>query len=259
MGKNGLFARFSIALCLTLIFSTPVHAHKLWINATDHSPEIFSHPKYAPIPRAKTAVYFGWGHKLPANDFLQDGYLKDFFMVEPDGNKKDIKPGPGGFKATEITMKQEGGRIVAASINPGFHGDVEGKNDFYDLRYEMYAKTLISVGKVEGNPFSRTLGQRFEIIPLENPATLKPGDFLELKVLLDGKPAKGAEIFVSPYANPQVTFMDTINYKETAKIRLLDYYGPWIITAKLELPATDEFKNKCRKLYFISTLTFELP
>ena len=95
-------------------------------------------------------------------------------------------------------MKQEGGRIIAASINPGFHGDVKGKDDFYEMRYEMYAKTLINVGKVEGNPFSRSLGQRFEIIPLKNPANLKPGDWLEFKVLLDGKPPKAPKFLCHP-------------------------------------------------------------
>ncbi|MEJ2659166.1 MAG: DUF4198 domain-containing protein [Desulfobacteraceae bacterium] len=253
------FTIFAIIVFLSIFFSTSVCAHTLWLNATHHYPEIFSHPKYAPVPRAKTVIYFGWGHKLPVCDIFSNDYLDKFGLVEPDGSKKELKPGQGGFMATELSMQKEGGRIVTASVKPGFHGDVAGKKDFYELRYEMYAKALIAVGDVKNNLFSKPVGQRFEIIPMQNPKDLKPGDWFEFKVLLDGKPAKGVEITASPYAKPDVTVVDNLNYKETAKIRIVDCYGPWIITAKLELHPTDEFKDKCAKLYFISTLTFEVP
>lgn len=250
---------FFIVLCLCSLLGTPANAHKLWLNATEYYPEIFSHPKYAPVPRAKTIIYFGWGHKLPVTDLFGDDYLDQFFMIEPDGSKENLDPGKGGFKATEILMKKEGGRIVAASVKPGFHGDVEGKKDFYELRYEMYAKALVGVGTAEKEIFLKPVGQRFEIVPLQNPQDLKPGDYFEFRVLLDGKPAKGVEISATPYAKPSITIVDNLAYKETGKIRIVDAYGPWIITAKLELPPTDEFKNKCQKLYFLATLTFEVP
>lgn len=253
------FTSFTAIIFLCIFFSTSVSAHKLWLNATDYYPEIFSHPKYAPVPRAKTVIYFGWGHKLPVNDLFSDEHLNRLSLVEPDGSKKELKPGQGGFMATEISMQKEGGRIVTASVKPGFYGDVDSKKDFYELRYEMYAKALIAVGDVTNDLYLKPVGQRFEIVPLQNPKDLKPGDRFEFKVLLDGKPAKGAEITASPYAKPAVTVVDNLKHKDTAKIRIVDCYGPWIITAKLELPPTDEFKDKCAKLYFLSTLTFEVP
>ncbi|MGD9008783.1 MAG: DUF4198 domain-containing protein [Desulfobacteraceae bacterium] len=252
-------AFFTTIIFFGIFFATSVCAHKLWLNATDYYPEIFSHPKYAPVPRAKTVIYFGWGHKLPVNDLFSNDYLDKLSLVEPDGSKKELKPGQGGFMATEISMQKEGVRIVTASVKPGFHGDVDGKEDFYELRYEMYAKALIAVGDATEDLYLKPVGQRFEIVPMQNPKDLKPGDQFEFKVLLDGKPAKGAEITASPYAKPSVTVVDNLKYKETAKIRIVDCYGPWIITAKLELPPTDEFKDKCAKLYFLSTLTFEVP
>lgn len=248
----------SIMVCFCVIFSTVAHAHKLWINATHYYPEIFSHPQYAPEPRAKTVIYFGWGHKLPVSDIFSDKYLGDFYLLETDGSKTQLTPGPGGFMATELRMKKEGGRIIAASVKPGFHGSVEGKTDFHKMRYEMYAKALISVGSGNEEVFLKPIDQRFEIVPMKNPKDLAPGDWFEFKVLLDGKPAEGAEIFASPYAKPLVTIVDNLNYKKTGKIRIVDSCGPWIITAKLELPAPDEFKDKCESLYFVSTLTFEV-
>lgn len=248
-----------VVVFLCVFVPASVFSHTLWLNVADPYPEIFSHPKYAPVPRAKTVVYFGWGHKLPVNDFFSDSYLNKLAMIEPDGKKVELTPGKGGFMATEITMKQEGQRIIIASVNPGFYGGVKGKNDFYQKRYEMYAKTLICVGDTENDLFFKPVGQRFEIVPKQNPKDLRPGDWFKFDVLLDGKPAKGAEISASPYARPEITILDNMKRKDTAKIRVIDYHGPWIITAKLELPPTDEFKDKCEQLYFVSTLTFDVP
>lgn len=250
-----IFLLVGICVCL----STTVHAHKLWLNATDYYPEIFAHPKFAPQPRAKTVVYFGWGHKLPVSELFSDEYLDTLFLIDPAGKKTKLTPGKGGFMATELNMKEEGGRIVAASVKPGFHGDVKGKKDFFEMRYEMYAKALIAVGSSGHDVFTKPIGQRFEIVPLQDPKDLKPGDWFTFNVLIDGRPARGAEISASPYAKPLVTVVDNMTYKETAKIKIMDSSGPWIVTAKLELPPTPEFKDKCSKLYFISTLTFEVP
>ncbi len=107
----------------------------------------FSHPKYAPVPRAKTVVYFGWGHRYPVADFLSDKYLGDFFLIKPDGSKEKLTPGEGGFRAVEIKEKKEGGMIVAATITPGFYGEIKKKKDFYKLRYAQYAKALIKCWK----------------------------------------------------------------------------------------------------------------
>ncbi len=122
--------QIGLVFVFCLGFSTTVSAHALWLNATDYSPRIFSHPKYAPEPQAKTVVYFGWGHKYPLGDFLDDKYLGDFFLIKPDGSKKKLTPGEGGFRAAEIKMKKKGGRIVAATIKPGFYGEVKGKKRF---------------------------------------------------------------------------------------------------------------------------------
>ena len=251
------FFQIVLVLGFCLGFSTIASAHALWLNATDYSPKIFSHPKYAPEPRAKTVVYFGWGHKYPVTDFLDDKYLGDFFLIKPDGSKKILTPGEGGFRATEIKMKKEGARIVAATIKPGFYGEVKGKKDFYKLRYAQYAKALINVGKVSDNAFSRPVGHKFEIIPLMNPNELQLGDWFKFKIMFDGKPAKRVEINAcSLFSFTGESLQAYTNNKGEAKIRILHYYGPWIIKAKLTQPPGKDLKNKCKELSYTSTLTF---
>lgn len=249
-----------LVLCFCLCLSTVAYAHTMWLNVTDYSPKIFSHPKYAPVPRAKTVVYFGWGHRYPVADFLSDKYLGDFFLIKPDGSKEKLTPGEGGFRAVEIKEKKEGGMIVAATITPGFYGEIKKKKDFYKLRYAQYAKALINVGKVSGNPFSKPVGHRLEIIPLKNPNELKLEEWFEFKVLFDGKPAKRVKIRAcSLFSFAGKSFTTSTDNNGKAKIRILDYCGPWIVKATMQLPPTKEFKDKCKELSYTATLTFAVP
>ena len=259
---KGIKSVFQIVLVLgfCLGLATIASAHSLWLNVTDYSPKTFSHPKYAPEPRAKAIVYFGWGHQYPVCEFLDDKYLEDFFMIKPDGGKEKLTPGAGGFRATEIKMKKQGGRIVAATIKPDFYGEIEGKKDFYKLRYAQYAKALISVGKVPDDAFSRPVGHKFEIIPLTNPNELQLGDWFKFKILLDGKPAKRVESNAcSLFSATGESFQAYTDNKGEAKVRILNHYGPWIIKAKLTQPPDEKFKDKCKELSYTATLTFGVP
>lgn len=56
-------------------------------------------------------------------------------------------------------------------------------------RYSRSIKSLIRVGQsVEGNLHKRVVGQKIEILLLQNPFSLEPGDKLEVQVLFDGEP-----------------------------------------------------------------------
>lgn len=57
------------------------------------------------------------------------------------------------------------------------------------------AKALITVGK-PGPGFDRPVGHPLEIIPLQNPASLSPGDTLMIRVLFRGAPLRGALVNV---------------------------------------------------------------
>jgi len=251
------FFQIGLVLGFCLCLSSISSAHTMWLNVTDHSPKIWSHPKYAPKPRAKTVVYFGWGHRYPVADFLSDKYLGDFFIIRPDGGRENLTPGEGGFRATEIKMKKDGGWIAGATIKPGFYGEVEGKKDFYKLRYAQYGKALINVGKVSGNPFSEPVGHKLEIIPLMNPNELKLGDRFPIRVLFEGKPAPNTKIHgCSLFSFTDKSFTTFTNSKGEAKINILDYHGPWIVKAGMKMPPPKELKDKCQELNYTSTLTF---
>ncbi len=249
--------RFLGVLLVAAMLAVPVQAHELWINMTDYSPNLWQHPKYAPTPRAKTVAYFGWGHKYPAADLLDKKYLETMVQVEPDGTRKEITVGEGGFRAVEIKMHTKGARIFAAKVNPGFYQEVKGKKDFYKMRYEMYAKALVNVGELEDNPFSKPVGHGVEIIPAKNPNALKPGDTLSVTVLSGGKPAKDFNIKAIPmYSGTGEVEKLKTDANGKAVVTIKPFYGPWLITASKMEPATEEFKDKCEEFFKLATMTF---
>ncbi len=242
---------------LTIMLTAPVQAHELWINMTDYTPKIWQHPKYAPTPRAKTIAYFGWGHKYPVADLLGKKYLETMTQTDADGTKKEITVGESGFRAVELKMENEGPRVFTAKVHPGFYQKVKGKEDFYKMRYEMYAKALVSVGEMKKDSFSKPVGQQVEIIPETNPNMLKPGDTLAIKVLAEGKPAKDFSVKAVPmYSGTGEKEEVKTDADGKAVITIKPYYGPWLIAASKMEPATGEFAKKCEQFFKLSTMTF---
>lgn len=59
--------------------------------------------------------------------------------------------------------------------------------------YAKYAKAYVIAG--QSTPmFAKPLGMKAEIVPLADPASLKPGDSLPIEVLFDGKPLPDAQV-----------------------------------------------------------------
>ena len=96
---------------------------------------------------------------------------------------------------------------------------------------------------------SESVGQRFEIIPLENPATLKQGGRLPVKVFFEGKPAPKAR--VSKTSDMAKTH-DLEPVKEKGPISVqIGPPGLQLINAKLLVPV----KGK-QVVWFAASLTF---
>lgn len=60
--------------------------------------------------------------------------------------------------------------------------------------YAKYAKTIVQTGQQGGDAFNRIAGQRLEIVPEKNPAALRVGDWLPVRVLFDGLPANALRV-----------------------------------------------------------------
>jgi uncharacterized GH25 family protein len=257
---------------IMFLFPYLVSAHSLWINVTDHSPAFFQ--KYG----AATKAYLGFGHRYPVDDFLPPDNLGEYALIGPDGLKSEITPVNGaGFLESVLRFRTPGQYLVSVTTKPGFYtmymennaihhklGPKTGlENVILSQYYEQYAKGLITAGATEDTNFTKPLGHRLEIVPLENPLKLKGdgGHTLPVKILFNGRPARYCKVYAtySGYSTKDDFASATVADGEgIARIRLT-HWGPWLIKANMKMPAPENMKDKCNELNYTATLTLEIP
>lgn len=274
MTKKRIALPAVIAAALLFPFPQLVQGHTLWINMTDHSPA-FSQ-KFG----ASTKTYLGFGHRYPVDDFLPPSYLAEYSLIGPGGTKKEITPAGSsgsGFLESEIRVKEPGHYVIAVTTKPGFytmykendaiHHKLGPKTGLKDVvlsnYYEQYAKSLVTVGKAQGRDFDKPVGHRLEIIPLEDPATLKGdgGHTLPLQILFNGRPASFCRVYATYSGfsvNDDFAYATVADGQGIVRIRLT-HWGPWLVKANLKMNPTDEMKDKCNDMNYTATLTLGIP
>ena len=101
---------------------------------------------------------------------------------------RSLRASGPGFKRY---MELEGAAELAARY------EREGrlpKTDSITRRYAKYAKTIVEVGNGGPRAFSRVAGQVGEFVPLRDPAALRAGDTLPVRLLYRGRPLAEAHV-----------------------------------------------------------------
>ena len=75
----------------------------------------------------------------------------------------------------------------------------EGKlpSDSITRRYAKYAKTLVEVGRGGPRMYQQAVGHPLEFVPLSDPAALRAGDMLSVRLLFRGQPLAGTKVHAS--------------------------------------------------------------
>lgn len=128
-------------------------------DAEDLSVALLANGKRQPLPLVRsdaTLTYDGQVTAPTAGTFMLVGTrLAQLWSLTPDGLKR-------GTPAT-----------LPGATNP--------------LKIEKFSKTLINLSPADPG-FATVVGDRLEIVPTSNPATLKPGQDLAVRILFDGQP-----------------------------------------------------------------------
>jgi ketosteroid isomerase-like protein len=74
--------------------------------------------------------------------------------------------------------------------------------DSVTRRYAKYAKTLVEVGAGGGRAFSRAAAHPLEFVPTSDPATLRAGDTLVVRLLYSGQAAAGIRVHAGAVSWP---------------------------------------------------------
>jgi uncharacterized GH25 family protein len=97
--------------------------------------------------------------------------------------------------------------------------------------YTRFAKLLIQAGDRPDDTFKKKLGLRYEIIPDQNPYLLKTGDYLQCRVLFEGKPAAHALVKIWNKVN-NTTFLQNLYTENDGTVRFpLSAAGPWMVSS----------------------------
>lgn len=97
--------------------------------------------------------------------------------------------------------------------------------------YTRFAKLLVQSGERTDNTFKKVVGLRYEILPEQNPYALKVGDYLQCKVLFEGKPAAYAMVKVWNRVNDN-TFLQNLYTEKDGTVRFpINAAGSWMVSS----------------------------
>ena len=260
------------ALALSLLSSSSLSAHSLWINSFESKP-------------GNTVIGLGWGHHLPIQDGASNIKFNEFSIISPDGKATNLKT-PASVKKDalqetdnlaiydtdialqKISLKKDGMSgtyVIKASTKPSIFTKYINSNDkvtfkrkgmdeikdikkvLKSVKHQSVAKAYMTKGAWSEQ---KATNKGLEIIPKTDLSTVKVGDFIEFEVLFNGNPlniGSNSLDFLSAKSsafgqNDGFTLKSNIR-KGKAKFRVMAS-GQWIVTARKSEEVTKDGKFK---------------
>lgn len=247
----------------------PVHAHDWYIQAVDYA---------LPQPGAAT-LFQGWGHKVPLDGALAGEKIAHLRLLAPDGTAKDLSVTPGrSFHVMNLDLPNPGVYTLLGESVPGYYHiyrDKAGKvhhstqpldelkdigQIFFSCRAFQAPKTYLLVGEAKAAP--APVGSGLEIVPDQPTGSLRAGDCLTYRVLMDGKPVSEGVTVDATYMGYSSAPEDYL-FKERKVVDGKGQFdlpcaGVWYVRVHLRIPAPAEFKPKCQDYLYNATLTLEV-
>jgi uncharacterized GH25 family protein len=110
-------------------------------------------------------------------------------------------------------------------------------------RYSRYLKTFVTTGEGNNEAYRHVIGQKIELIPLENPAGKKVGDTLRVRLLFEGKPVQGAKVsatYAGAKSKPGTYAQSFRTNKDGIALFRLTHRGVWLVRTVYMLPAESQ-------------------
>lgn len=197
--------RYLIAVVAVAGTATVLHAHDFFFRANS----FFVAPGATVFIRALNGTF-----SKSENSITRDR-LRDLSVVGPGGrDHPDTASWSTSGDTSVLTVKagSQGTYVVGASLKPreitlkaddfNHYLADDGIPDVLSLRrkkgemrkeaterYSKHIKAILQVGNKRGGAYSTILGYPAELIPLDNPYSVKAGGMIRVRSMVDGKPA----------------------------------------------------------------------
>jgi uncharacterized GH25 family protein len=243
-----------ISLLLFMVCGTMALAHEFWLL-----PKKFRFAVGEEIP-----VNFMVGENFEGEPWGFDKYRPEKLELHQLTKSKDISTKIyNGADRIKLKLNEEGTTLLVMQCN---HELIEltpekfneylkndGLDNIYAQRkstntldkpskelYGRFAKLLVQVGKKTDNTFKKRIGLKNEIVPEQNPYTLKSGDYLQCTVLYDGKPSPHQLVKVwNKIGN--TTFLQNLYTENDGTVKFpINSSGPWMVSTVKMIPSEKE-------------------
>ena len=235
--------RYSMEVLLVILFlsmSSFAYAHFEWLV-----PQTWQLEK-----GGKTRIILAYGHGFPTSEQLIDYSTYSLSMTTPDGDKQTLKPVvKEKWVEAEAQIQQSGIYLFTSEIPGEISKWVKTIDGYKDSSKEKivendvvekwwvyrFCKCVARVGKGNGG-YSRVLGAKIEIIPLDDPTSIRRGEMLRVKVLFQGKPLPDSPVhsvyggFKAPSHDDWYYQKVTTDKEGVAEVNI-DKKGAWILFA----------------------------
>ncbi len=198
-----LLPRAALAMVAIAIGPCALHAHELWIESA---------PAAKVGQEQEVRICFGHaGSTTPAELLEKYNSRLSAAAVQPDGSSQRLPVALGDDSYTaRFVPTTPGCHVLGAALQVGIIDD-----EFHGIpantRIVMYGKSVIRAG-AGSEGYANPLGFELEIVPVTDPAKLRAGEVVTVKLLLRGKPIGGREVVVAlgtagpkgPFDDPRV-------------------------------------------------------
>ncbi|WP_286182047.1 DUF4198 domain-containing protein [Desulfovibrio sp. Huiquan2017] len=260
------------ALLVLLAVPDLASAHSLYILSGRHR---VSEGKKSPL-------FFCYGHHFPVDDGVRAAKLASVSVHAPDGAVTRFGPRKEtGLQSRMVEYAKPGVYVLTAETTPGYYTkwvDKKGRNRntvkpmsaikdqassvVTALYSKQCAKTYVRCGEADGM-FQARVGLPLELVPVQDPTALKPGDVLTLKIFMDGQRYFGPGHIDATYDGYSTEAEDLyLPVSETSGDTVtlsLDQPGRWFIRYYVKTPAPQGAKGDYLQQKRTATLVILVP
>ena len=233
-------------LAIILIASLLAHAHEFWLQPRKYTYKLGEEVNIDfMVGESFTGEWWDLNrHQVEKVNLYRVGGVKDLIkeVKSTKGNNLSVKADQEGTYL--LAMQSNAAYIEMKAIAFNDYLKEDGLDNILSERkklnqldkpskefYTRYAKLLVQVGERKDDTFKNMIGLRYEIVPNQNPYTLKSGDYLQCKVFFEGKPAPHALVKVWSKIR-DTTFLQNIYTENDGTIRFpISTSGEWMVSS----------------------------